>query len=135
MALLLSFQTWLFMFGAQDLEDHQKCCIFREIVSLENKCKKQILFKDFIEHVDSDHKNWNDETAKVNGKTFIVSFSHENVAQNVLKFEAANFTQLSKEMTYSEPMYVQNLPWKIGVCIEIKDSVPFCEIYWMLCQM
>ena len=117
------------MFGAQDLEDHQKCCIFREIVCLENKCKKQILFKDFIDHVDSDHKNWNDEATKVNGKTFIVSFSQENISQNVLKFEAANFSQLSKEMTYSEPMYVQNLPWKIGVCIEVEKSVKYVGCY------
>ena len=58
------------MFRAQDLDDHQKCCIFREIVCLEINCEKQILFKDFIDHVDSNHKDWNNEATKVDGKTF-----------------------------------------------------------------
>ena len=67
------------------------------MVCLDNKCKKQILFKDFIDHLDSDHKNLLDnETTKVDGKTFIVSFGQENISQNILKLEAANFTQLSE---------------------------------------
>ena len=65
------------MIGAQDVEDHQKCCIFREIVCLDKKCQKQVLFKDFIEHVNSDHKEWNNEATKVDGKTFVVSFDKE----------------------------------------------------------
>ena len=118
------------MFGARDLYDHQKSCIFREIVCLENKCKKQILFRDFIDHVDSDHKNWNDEEMKVDGNTFIVSFSQENIFKNFLKFVAANFTQLNENMVYSEPIYVQNLPWKIGVHTYVVDSVKYvaCHI-------
>ena len=93
------------MFGAQDLDDHQKGCIFREIVCLENKCKKQILFKDFIDHLDSDHKNLLDnETTKVDGKTFIVSFGQENISHNILKFEASNFTQLTEITVQSEPI-------------------------------
>ena len=113
------------MLGAQSLEDHQKSCIFREIVCLENDCKKQILFKDYIDHVDSEHKDWNNEATKVDGKTFIVSFSQENISQNVLKFEVANFTQLSENTEYSEPIYVQNLPWKIGVDTRVVESVKY----------
>ena len=103
------------MFAPQGLEDHQKGCIYREIVCLENKCKEQILFKDFLDHVDSDHKDWNNEATKVGEKTFLVSFSQENVSQNILKFEATNFTKLSEYMVHSEPIYVQSLPWKIGI--------------------
>ena len=101
------------MFGPQDLEDHQKDCIFREIVCLENNkcgvyCKKYckehcgepILFKDFLDHVDSDHKDWNNETMEVENKTFIVSFSQENISENVLKFAAVNFTQLGEIMVF-----------------------------------
>ena len=95
------------MFGAQDLEDHQRGCIYREIVCLENKCKKQILFRDFIGHVVSDHNDWNNVVKKVDEKTFNVRFNQENVSQTILKFEAANFTQLNENTTYSEPIYVQ----------------------------
>jgi hypothetical protein len=118
------------MFGAQNLEDHQKGCIFREIVCLENKCKKQILFKDYIDHVDSDHKDWNNKATKVDEKTFIVSCSQENISLNILKFEAANFTQLSNVLVYSEPIYVQNLPWKIGVHTRVdENSVKYVGCY------
>ena len=117
------------MFGAQDLDDHQKGCIFREIICLENKCKKLILFKDFIDHVDSDHKDWNNGTTKVDEKTFNVSFSQEDIFQNVLKFEAANFTELSGEFVYSEPMYVQNIPWRIGVRLEVEGSAKYVGCY------
>ena len=113
------------MVGAQDLTDHQKCCIFREIVCIENRCKKQILFKDYIDHVDSDHKDWNKKATKVDEKTFMVSFSQEDISKNVLKFEVPNFTQLSEDMVYSEPIYVQNLPWKIGVKTVVEDSVKY----------
>ena len=58
------------MFRAQDLDDHQKSCIFREIVCLESNCEKQILFKDFIDHVASDHKDWDNEATKVDEKIF-----------------------------------------------------------------
>ena len=114
------------MFGAQNLEDHQRGCIFREIVCLENKCKreKKILFKDFMDHVDSDHKNWDNEATKIDENKFIVSFNQENVSQNILKFEVANFTKLS-EMKYSVPIYVQNLAWQIGVQKWVEDSVEY----------
>ena len=115
------------MLGPQDLEGHQKDCIFREIVCLENKCKEPILFKDFLDHVDSDHKDWNNEEMKVDGKTFNVSFNQENISQNVLKYEATNFTQLSNNYTNSEPIYVQNLPWKIGVRTHVVESVKYLE--------
>ena len=117
------------MFGAQSLEDHEKGCIFREIVCLENKCKKLILFKDFIDHVDSDHKDWNDKATKVDEKTFIVSCSQESISLNILKFEAANFTELSNVMVYSEPIYVQNLPWKIGVQTMVDKSVKYVGFF------
>jgi hypothetical protein len=114
------------IFGVQNLEDHQKSCIFREMVCLDNKCKKQILFKDFIDHLDSDHKNLLDnETTKVDGKTFIVSFGQENISQNILKFEAANFTQLTEIAVQSEPIYVQNLPWKIEIKTFVDESVKY----------
>ena len=95
------------MVGAQDLNDHQKCCIFREIVCIENRCEKQILFRDYIDHVDSDHKDWNDKATKMDEKTFIVSFSQEDISKNVLKFEVPNFTQVNEDMVYSEPIYTQ----------------------------
>ena len=74
---IVSYKTILRFLKAKDLEDHQKGCIYREIVCLDKKCQKQVLFKDFIEHVDSDHKEWNNEATKVDGKTFVVSFDKE----------------------------------------------------------
>ena len=119
------------MCGVENLEDHQKSCIFREIVCLENKCKKLILFKDFIDHIDSDHKDWNNEAMEVDGKPFLLSYSQEDISQNVLEFEVADFTQLSKNNTYSEEIYVQNLPWKIAVYTIVDESVKYlsCFVY------
>ena len=66
---------------------------------------------------------------KVDENTFIVSFSQENIFKNFLKFEAANFTQLNENMVYSEPIYVQNLPWKIGVHTYVVDSLKYVACY------
>ena len=65
------------MFAANQLEEHEKACNFREIQCPDSNCDKEVLFKDLIDHVDTDHKDWNNKVMKVNGKTFIVTFDEE----------------------------------------------------------
>ena len=54
-----------------------------------------------------------------------VSFSQDDISDNILEFEVANSIQLSENMAFSEPIYVQNLPWKIGVQTHVEGSVKY----------
>ena len=96
---------------SKSLEDHQKCCIYREINCVFDNCKKQVLFKDFFDHAEACHQDLNEAT-KMDGKTFIVSFDSSDRA--TIRFEVPNFTQL-KEETYSKATLLSNIPWKISI--------------------
>ena len=110
-----------FKFGCQDvfeangLEDHQKCCIYREINCVFDDCKKQVLFKDFFDHFETCHHDLNDAT-KMDEKTFVVSFDSSDIKsiKATIRFEVPNFTQIS-EITSSKAVWLHNIPWKIRI--------------------
>ena len=61
---------------AKNLDEHEKTCIFRQINCPDRGCKKQVLFKDIIEHVNNDHKLWARNLAtKIDEKTFKVMYA------------------------------------------------------------
>ena len=61
---------------AKNLDEHEKACIFREINCPDSSCEEQVLFKDFNEHVNNDHKVWALNLAtKIDGKTFNVMYA------------------------------------------------------------
>ena len=61
---------------AKNLDEHEKTCIFREINCPDSSCEEQVLFKDFNEHVNNDHKVWALNLAtKIDGKTFNVMYA------------------------------------------------------------
>ena len=99
------------VFDAKGLEYHQKCCIYREINCVFDNCEKQILFKDFFDHIEICHQ-YLKNAIKTDGKTFIVSFDSSDRA--TIRFEVPNFTQL-KQKVYSKAVLVQNLEWKIMI--------------------
>ena len=107
------------IFETQSLEDHQKCCIYREINCVFDYCKKQVLFKDFFDHVETCHQDLKNAT-KMDGKSFIVSFDSSDEA--TIRFEVPNFTEL-KEKVYSKAVYLQNLPWVVRVEPKVKNEV------------
>ena len=49
---------------AESMDDHQKCCIFRQVFCPQLSCKEKILFKNVIEHLKQVHVNkfWFDAT-------------------------------------------------------------------------
>ena len=61
------------VFDAKGLEDHQICCIYREIICVFDHCKKIVVFKDFFDHVETCHQDSKTAT-KSDEKTFIASF-------------------------------------------------------------
>ena len=46
---------------AGNLDEHQKTCIYRQIICPGNEtgCHEQVSFKDILDHVENDHKDWN----------------------------------------------------------------------------
>lgn len=62
------------VFDEKGLENHQNCCIYREIHCVFKDCELQVLFKDLFDHVETCHqdRDLNDAT-KIDEKTFIVS--------------------------------------------------------------
>ena len=62
------------VFDKKGLENHQKCCIYREIHCVFHDCKIQVSFKDFFEHVETCHQDRDlNNATKIDEKTFIVS--------------------------------------------------------------
>ena len=62
------------VFDKKALENHQKCCIYREINCVFHDCKIQVLFKDFFDHVETCHQDRDlNNATKIDEKTFIVS--------------------------------------------------------------
>ena len=114
-----------FKHGCQDifetkcLEDHQKCCIYREINCVFDNCKEHVLFKDFFDHVEICHQ-YLKTAKKMDEKSFIVSFDSSDEA--TIRFEVPNFTQL-KEKVYSKPVLIQNLPWMVRVGPRVKNEI------------
>ena len=72
-----------FKFGCRDvietklLDEHQKFCFYRQIFCPEWSCEEKILFKDIIDHTETDHKNWKTVATKEDEKTFLVSYDKE----------------------------------------------------------
>ena len=106
------------IFEAKDVEDHQKCCIYRKINCIFEDCKEQVLFKDFFDHVETFHKDLNNAT-KVDGKTFNVSFDSSEEA--LIRFEVPNFPELSED-TYSKEVRLKNRPWRIRISQESNED-------------
>ena len=58
------------VFETQSLEDHQKCCIYREINCIFDTCKKELVFKDAFDHFETCHKGEDlNNATKMDGKT------------------------------------------------------------------
>ena len=61
---------------AKNLDEHEKTCIYRQFNCPDSSCEKQVVFKDFNEHVTNDHKVWALNLAtKTDGKTFNVMYA------------------------------------------------------------
>ena len=117
------------VFDTKGLEDHQKCCIYREIICFFDHCKKIVLFKDFFDHFETCHKDSKTAT-KSDEKTFIVSFDSSEEA--TIRFEVLNFTQISKPI-YSKAALLQDIPWKIEIFPKEVNKVKYVS-YYLLCD-
>ena len=117
------------VFDTKGLEDHQKCCIYREIICVFDHCKKIVLFKDFFGHFETCHKDSKTAT-KSDEKTFIVSFDSSEEA--TIRFEVLNFTQISKPI-YSKAALLQDIPWKIEIFPKEVNKVKYVS-YYLLCD-
>ena len=62
---------------AKRFDEHVKTCIFRDINCPDSNCKKQLIFKDIIDHIANDHEDWDNVATKVDGKTFVVSYGKD----------------------------------------------------------
>ena len=65
------------MIEAKLFDEHVKTCIFRHINCPDSGCKNQVLFKDIIDHISNDHRNWDNVATKVDAKTFVVSYGKD----------------------------------------------------------
>ena len=117
------------VFDANGLEDHQKCCIYREIICVFDHCKKMVLFKDFFDHVETCHQDLTTAT-KSDEKTFISSFDSSEEA--TIRFEVLNFTQISQSI-FSKAVYLQDIPWKINISPKEVNKVKYVG-YFLLCD-
>ena len=120
------------VFETQCLEDHQKCCIYREINCIFDTCKKELVFKDVFDHFEACHQDeiLNNAT-KMDENTFNVSFDSSERAK--IKFEILNFTRLS-EPKFSKIVWLQNVPWNIRISIEGNDKEKFMG-YFLKCDV
>ena len=125
-----------FKFGCQDvfdangLEDHQKCCIYREIICVFDHCKKMVVFKDFFDHVETCHQDSKTAT-KSDEKTFIASFDSSEEA--TIRFEVLNFTQISTTI-FSRQVLLQDIPWKIVISPKEVSKVGKYVGYFLHCD-
>ena len=65
------------MIEAKLFDEHVKTCFFRRINCPDSGCKTQVLYKDIIDHISNDHRNWDNVATKVDAKTFVVSYGKD----------------------------------------------------------